>query len=136
MNNQVIGSTTNIDLNNLQERVDALTTRLDNLKNQVNTQDGYIDTINEHSHENSKHLLKICQVITDTVNHAEIRLHTNVTNLDSKQSSEVNAKLEALEEKLTSAIAKALVQPGHTPGSQHQYKPIGTSAGRGGRGRG
>ena len=115
MNSQVIGSTTNIDLQNLQERVDALTTCLDNLKNQVNTQDSHIDTINERPHDNSRILLKICQVITDTVNHAEIRLHTNVNKLNSNLYNEVDKKLEALEEKLISKIAKAFVQPGRTP---------------------
>ena len=130
INHQVTESTTNVAF------CESLKTRLDNLKNQVKAQAGHIDTINEQSHDNSRAILELHQFITDTVNHAEIRLHTNITKLNGKLSNEVDKKLAALEEKLTSAIARALVQPGRTPGSQRQYKPIGTSAGRGGRGRG
>ena len=117
MNSQVIVSTTNINLQNLKEIVDSLTTRLDNLKNQVNTQDGHIDTINEHSHDNSRTLLEICQAITDTVNHAEIKLCANVKEINDDLSKDVDKKRDALEEKLISKIAKTFVQPGHTPGS-------------------
>ena len=53
----------------------------------------------------------------DTVNHAEIRLHANVKELNGNLSNEVDKKLDALEEKLISKIAKIFVQPGRTPGS-------------------
>ena len=76
--------------------MNAIKTCLDNLKNQVNTQDSHIDTINERSHDNSRALLEIRQVITDTVNHAEIRLHTNVNKLNGKLSNEVMKNLKLL----------------------------------------
>ena len=97
MDNQVIGSTTNIDLQNLQGNLNALKTCLDNLKNRVNTQDGHIDTINKRSHDNSRQLLDICKTITDTVTHAEIKLCAHAKQLNDDLSEDVNKKLDQLD---------------------------------------
>ena len=129
INHQVTESTTNVAL------YEALKTRLDNLKNQVKAQAGHIDTINTRSHDNSRELLDIRKTITETVTHAEIKLCAHAKKLNDDLTEDIDKKLAALEEKLTNQIttgAIRLVQPGRKPGGQRQFKPIGTSAGRGG----
>ena len=108
---------TNIDMQNLKETIDTIKKRLNNLKNQINDQDYHISTINERANTCSQDVLKLCQVVTDTVTNAEIRFNTLVNKLNNMLSCQVNDKLEALKQEMISKIAKACVHPGRTPGS-------------------
>ena len=104
-------------MQNFKETFDAIKKRLNDLKNQINDQDGHISTINERVNTNSQDVLKLCQVLADTITHAEIRLTVLVNNLNDKLSHQFDDKLKALKQEMINKIAKARVQPGRTPGS-------------------
>ena len=48
--------------------------------------------------------LDICKTITDTINHAEIKLHAHAKKLDDDQTEDIDKKLAALEQKLITKI--------------------------------